>query len=93
MPEPRFRSRKLRRIKVTTPGGENKTVYEKRKPSKAVCGNCKKPLHGVPRENPAKMRNMPKTKKRPERQYGGVLCNICSQKKAVLKAREDEENV
>jgi large subunit ribosomal protein L34e len=87
MPEPRFRSRKLRRIKVTTPGGENKTVYKKRKPSKAVCGSCKTQLSGVPRENVAKMRNMPKTKKRPQRPFGGVLCTKCARKLAVLKAR------
>jgi len=87
MPEPRFRSRSLRRVKVTTPGGETKTVYKRRKPSKAACGECGKPLLGTARENPAKMRNMSKSSKRPERPYGGVLCSSCSRKKQKEKAR------
>ncbi|MGM5481828.1 MAG: 50S ribosomal protein L34e [Nanobdellota archaeon] len=88
MPEPRFRSRSLRRIKVTTPGGVNKTVFKRRKPSKHVCSQCKKPLPGTAREVPSKMKNMSKSSKRPERAFGGVLCSRCSRKKHTEKARE-----
>lgn len=87
MPQPRFRSRSLRRVKVTTPGGETKTVYKRRKPSKPVCSGCGKTLPGTARELPSKMRNMTKSSKRPERPYGGVLCSSCSKKKQIEKAR------
>ncbi|MFW6014061.1 MAG: 50S ribosomal protein L34e [Nanoarchaeota archaeon] len=88
MPQPRFRSRSLRRVKVTTPGGVTKTVYKRRKPSKPKCGECKRPLTGTARELPSKMRNISKSSKRPERPYGGVLCSSCSRKKQKEKARE-----
>lgn len=90
MPAPKHRSRKLRRVKVTTPGGTNKIVYTKRKPSKAICGECGSKLSGVPRELPSKMKNMPKTHKRPDRPFGGNLCTRCMRKKMVAKARSDD---
>ncbi len=67
------KSRKLRRIFKKLPGGKTTIKYENRKPKKAKCSNCDKTLIGVPRELPSKMKNLAKTKKRPERPYGGVL--------------------
>ena len=87
MPKPGHRSRSLRRIKVVTPGNRNKVAYKKRKPSKAVCSRCRALLKGVPRERPYKMQNMPKTMKRPERPYGGVLCSKCMREMMAKKAR------
>jgi len=81
------KSRTYRRIPTTTPGGNDVVQYKKRKPSKAICGNCKKLLPGVPRERPVKMRTMAKTSKRPERPFGGVLCSACTRKVMVTKAR------
>lgn len=81
------KSRSLRRIPVTTPGGKKVTHYKKRKPSKAVCGNCQKPLAGVPRERPVKMRTMTKTMKRPQRPFGGVLCSSCTRRELITKSR------
>ncbi|MCD6402886.1 MAG: 50S ribosomal protein L34e [Candidatus Aenigmarchaeota archaeon] len=71
------RSRSRRRVKVKTPGGRVVIRLERRKPKQARCARCGKPLHGVPRELPSKMKNLPKTKKRPERPYGGYLCSEC----------------
>ncbi|MBI4983390.1 50S ribosomal protein L34e, partial [Candidatus Woesearchaeota archaeon] len=34
------------------------------------------------------MQNMPKTKKRPQRPYGGVLCSACTRKLLQQRARE-----
>ena len=48
---------------------------------------CKAILKGVPRERPYKMRTMAKTKKRPERPYGGVLCSKCMREIFKEKAR------
>jgi len=77
MVRPRLRSRSLRRKKVRTPGNRSITHREKRRPKVAKCAICKKPLHGVPRLNPADMRKLAKTKRRPERPYGGNLCSSC----------------
>lgn len=59
------------------PGGTTKITYQQRKPSQAHCAGCNALLSGVPRANKAQLSNMPKTKKRPERPYGGVLCSKC----------------
>lgn len=83
----RHKSRTFRRIAVKTPGARNIIHYKKRKPQAAKCGSCKATLKGVPRERPYKMRNMPKTAKRPERPFGGVLCSKCSRKKIVMMHR------
>lgn len=82
-----YKSRTFRRIKVVVPGNTVKLHYRRRKPSKAKCANCKKLLAGVPRELPLKMKNLAKTKKRPERPYGGVLCSACTRLLLKQKAR------
>ena len=84
---PRHRSRSLRRVKVRTPGGKTVTHYRKRTPKAAKCGNCSDVLKGVPRGRPSKLKNMPKTAKRPERPYGGVLCSSCMRKQVKAEAR------
>jgi len=87
MPSGKHKSRTLRRVFVKTPGSKTVIHYRKRKTSKAVCASCKKQLAGVPREFPAKMTNMPKTAKRPERPYGGKLCSACTRKLFQQQAR------
>ena len=87
MPEPYKRSRSLRRLQVKTPGGRTALHYEERKPGKAKCGNCGILLKGVPRERPLKKHKLPKTKKRPERPYGGNLCSKCMRSLIVENAR------
>lgn len=77
MPSGMFKSGRFRKVFVKTPGGKATIHYRERKPKRAVCGQCKKPLSGVPRERPAIMANLPITMKRPERPYGGVLCSAC----------------
>jgi large subunit ribosomal protein L34e len=59
MPRPALRTRSLRRIRTKLPGGAFVIHYFKRKPSGAVCAICKKPLHGVPRKLPSKLRRQP----------------------------------
>ena len=78
MVKPMLRSRSLKRRRVRTPGNKLTTHYKKKKPGVARCAICKKPLHGVPRLNPPEMGKLPKTKKRPERPYGGKLCSKCT---------------
>jgi large subunit ribosomal protein L34e len=90
MPRGMFKSGRLRKIFVRTPGGRNTLHYRARKPSKAICTSCKKPLAGVPRELPSKMKNLPKTAKRPERKYGGVLCSACTRTLLKNQARSTQ---
>jgi large subunit ribosomal protein L34e len=82
----RFKSRTFRRVKVKTPT-ETKTVYKRRKPSQSKCGKCGLALSGVPRATKSELVNMPKTQKRPERPYGGVLCSKCTRALIKEKAR------
>ena len=88
MPAPRLRSRSLRKIFRRVPGGRTSIHYKKRKPKTAKCGNCGAILQGVPREFPFRMRSMAKTKKRPERPFGGVLCSRCMRKTIIDKYRQ-----
>lgn len=85
MPEGKYKSRSYRRVFKKTPGGRNVVHYTRRKPAKARCPVTGDVLKGVPRERPVKMRNMAKTKKRPERPFGGVLSSKAS--RAVLKQK------
>lgn len=78
MVRPALRSRSLRRKRTRTPGDRLITRYEWKKPKVAKCALCKKPLHGVPRRNPAQLRKLPKSSRRPERPYGGNLCSSCT---------------
>lgn len=90
MPAPRYRSRSFRRIYRKTPGGKTVVHYKNKKPSKVRCAKCGDLLKGVPRERPYKMQNMAKTKKRPERPYGGVLCSRCMRILMIEKTRKGQ---
>ncbi len=81
------KSRKHRKIKIRTSGGKTKLIYKKKKPGKAQCAKCGEVLKGVPSERVYKIKRMPKTKKRPERPYGGVLCTKCMRELMAEKAR------
>ncbi|MBM3199448.1 50S ribosomal protein L34e [Candidatus Woesearchaeota archaeon] len=83
------RSRSYRRIRIRVPSGETRLFYKKRKPHKAKCSICGDVLKGVFRGNVAEMRNIAKTKKRPERPYGGALCSSCMRKAIVEKVRSE----
>ncbi|MBI5390965.1 50S ribosomal protein L34e [Candidatus Woesearchaeota archaeon] len=88
MPIPQLKSRTFRRVQRRTPGGKTVQHYHLRKPKQPHCGGCGAILHGIPHERPVIMRNIPKTMKRPERPYGGVLCSKCMRVAIVFKARQ-----
>jgi large subunit ribosomal protein L34e len=75
-----LRTRSVKKRRVRTPGNRLVTHYKMEKPKVAKCNFCKKPLHGVPRVNPSRMRKLPKSSRRPERPYGGNLCSECTRK-------------
>jgi len=86
MTSQKYRSRSFRKIHKKVPGGATKIQYEHRKPKKAHCSICDKPLPGVPRLRAFKARTTAKTMKRPERPYGGVLCSPCTRSKIIENA-------
>ena len=83
------RSRSRRKVFVKTPGGRLKVHYRQKKPKKLTCSECGQELHGIPRLIKSKFKNLPKTKKRPQRPYGGVLCSKCSRKKIIEGVRKN----
>ena len=87
MPESRYRSRSYRRVHKKTPGGKTVLRYKKKKPSKHVCAKCGQLLHGVPRGRPYEIRKLSKTKKRPNRPFGGYLCSECARSHFKSEAR------
>ncbi len=87
MPRPALRTRSLRKIRKKLPGGASIIHYFKKKPKKAVCAMCGKPLHGVPSDLTSKVRSLSKSQKRPERPYGGYLCSECARKEIKNRIR------
>ena len=85
------KSRTFRRVFKKITGNKVVIHYKKKKPSKPKCSNCGRVLKGVLRESPTKMKNIAKTKKRPSRPFGGVLCSACSREK--IKELNRDKNV
>lgn len=83
-----LRSRSLRKMRVKLPGGAWITHYFKRNPSPAYCAECGKPLHGTARLRSIRMKRIPKSRKRPERPYGGNLCSRCARKRIKAERLE-----
>lgn len=87
MVEGRRKSRTFRRKQVRVSSGKTITHYYRRKPAKAQCAGCGDYLKGTAKDFPNKIRSMARTKKRPSRPFGGVLCSSCMRSKIVNKYR------
>ena len=87
MTKPMHKSRSWKRKVVRTPGNRLVVHYKKKKVGAAKCARCKKPLSGVPRLRPTELKKLPKTKKRPERPFGGNLCPSCMREVMREKVR------
>lgn len=87
MPQPRFRSRSKKRVQKKMPGGTTRLTYEDRKTKVHKCSSCGAKLKGIPRLSATKAKHTPKTKKRPERPFGGFLCASCARKRLKAEAR------
>jgi large subunit ribosomal protein L34e len=78
----------MAKVKIRTPSGRVVIKIKRRRPSFAKCAYCGKPLHGIPKLTPAETRKISKTKRRPERPYGGYLCPECSRELFRERARK-----
>ncbi|MFX1370433.1 MAG: 50S ribosomal protein L34e [Promethearchaeota archaeon] len=79
IPRPSLRSKAQARKKLSTPGNKNVTHYWRRKPKRANCAICKKPLQSIPRLRPSKMVKTRKTARRTNRIESGRYCAKCLQ--------------
>lgn len=80
MPRPGLRSKTQKRKDVKTPGGRTSTHYWRKKPGKAHCLMCKKPLKAIPRKRPSKMKKTSISSRRANRYQSGRYCHNCLQK-------------
>ena len=83
MPRPGLRSKAQKRKKVRTPGNRNISHYWRKKPSKAQCAICKKPLQAVPRLRPSQFKQTDRVSRRANRPESGRYCAKCLQ--TILK--------
>ncbi|MFX0006104.1 MAG: 50S ribosomal protein L34e [Candidatus Hermodarchaeota archaeon] len=79
IPRPALRSKSQARKIVNTPGNRNVTHYWRKKPTKAKCAICKRPLQSVPRLRPSKMIKTQNTARRANRTESGRYCAKCLQ--------------
>ncbi|MHA2121310.1 MAG: 50S ribosomal protein L34e [Promethearchaeota archaeon] len=79
MPRPSLRSKAQARKKLRTPGNKSTTHYWRRKPSRAQCAICKRPLQSIPRLRPSKMTKTDNTARRANRLESGRYCAKCLQ--------------
>ncbi len=87
MPRGMFKSGRLRKVFVKTPGGKTHIHYRERKPQKAHCAGCGKVLAGVPQGISSVIRKVPRSARKPQRPYGGMLCSACTRQTLKAKAR------
>ncbi len=87
MVEGKFKSGRFARTHVKVPGGRTVPRFTERTPRQPHCSGCGAPLHGIPRMRRVEAKNAPKTAKRPERPYGGVLCSACMRKRIVEQTK------
>lgn len=89
MVQHKTKSRTFARVSKRTAKG-TKIVHVRRKPKLGTCAVTGQKLKGVPRALPVDMRNMPKTKKRPTRPFGGVLSSKAAREEIKSRARKLE---
>jgi len=77
----------IKKVKRRVPGGRISTHLRKENPKIVKCAVCKKPLHGIPRLIPSKLKKLSKSKKKVFRIYGGYLCSGCSRELLRKKVR------
>ncbi len=87
MPRPGLRSKTQKRKTIRTPGNENTTHYWRRKPKRAHCAICKRPLQSIPRLRPVDMKKTNKTARRATRPESGRYCAKCLQTLLQEKVR------
>lgn len=81
------RKTSARVVQRKTPGGRTAIHYNRKKPAKPQCALCGTYLQGMPRGDRTAIRKMAKSKRTPERPYGGQLCSACTRYIITYKAQ------
>jgi large subunit ribosomal protein L34e len=87
MVAPNKRSHSKRRVSVRTPGGKTVMHYRERKPKLGTCPVTGEKLKGVPRASAREMHKLAKSKKRPQRPFGGALSSRAMRRKVIDETR------
>ena len=90
MPASKTKSRTFRRTRKRVVSGLV-VRYKKKKPAKSHCAGCGSFLAAVPSDTAANIRKYPKTARRPERPFGGVLCSSCSRRAIIKRVRQQND--
>ena len=77
MPRPGLRSKAQKRKTVKTPGNRNTTHYWRKRPTKAQCSICKRPLQAIPHLRKVKMQKTNKIHRKANRLESGRYCAKC----------------
>ena len=83
MPTPSQISRKGHVHIKKSPGKRYNRHFIEFRSSVARCAICGKPLHGVRSYENYRMKKLSKSKKRPNRYYGGNICVSCLRNKLI----------
>ena len=68
----------MKKVRKRTVTGRNVFVYRKARTAKAICNNCGRELHGIPRASVPQIAKLSKSDKRPNRKFGGYYCGNCT---------------
>lgn len=85
--------RRKKKVQKRLPSGKTVTRYRRPMHSKHKCGVCGAVLHGTPRGRPIDIRRLFKSKRSPERPFGGQLCSKCSRKVIALRAKLKHKSI
>lgn len=89
-----YKSRSLRRIQKKTPGNEVNIHYRRKNPKGTFCGISGQKLNGIGRNRPGIHKTLSKSKKRPNRKFGGTLSHkVVKMKLEIQIWRNTESNI
>ncbi|KAJ1607094.1 60S ribosomal protein L34 [Cryptosporidium canis] len=78
---------------VKTPGGRNLIHNIGKVYSRPKCGDCKKPLPGIPACGPYEMKHLKKRERTVARAYGGTKCSTCVRQRILRAFLLEEQKV
>ena len=68
-----YKSRTLKRVSKKTPGNRVSIHFRRKNPKGAFCGISGNRLNGISRKRPGRFNTLSKSKKRPNRKFGGTF--------------------
>ncbi|KAF7456537.1 ribosomal protein RPL34 [Cryptosporidium felis] len=78
---------------VKTPGGRNLVQNIGKVYSRPKCGDCKKPLQGIPACAPYERKHLKKRERTVARAYGGTKCATCVRQRILRAFLLEEQKV